>query len=54
MGFDDTDDDIDSAAPFGLGGFQHLEGFADAGRCAQENLQPPARFLRRLLKQGVG
>jgi hypothetical protein len=35
---DDGDDDIDPFTLSPLSGLQHLVGFSDTGRCAQENL----------------
>ena len=51
---DDADDDIHTLAPLGLGGEQHLIGLADAGRGAEENLQPAAAFMLRRRQQRFG
>ena len=54
MGLDDADDDIVAVFRLGAGGLQHLVGLADAGRGADEDLQPagtsflaPGRFEQR-------
>ena len=48
MRFDNADYDI-LALRQQVGAFtQHFKCFADAGRCAKKNLQPPACFLARL------
>ena len=52
MGLDDADDDIDAFTPLGLGGGQHFEGLADAGRGAEKDLQPSATSC--CLQQGLG
>ena len=51
VGFDNTDDDIDPLAPLGLRRLQHLVGLADAGRGAEENLEPAAALLARGVEQ---
>lgn len=54
MRLDHPDHDIGSSAaprrPFG----QHLIGFAHARRGAEENLQPPARFLLGKREERIG
>ena len=48
MGLDHADHDVHAVALAGLGREQHLVGLADAGRGAEEDLQPPAPVpLRR-------
>ena len=53
VGLGHADDDVDPLAALGLGRGQHLVGLADARRCPQEDLQPAAGFLGRLLQQGL-
>ena len=45
MGLDDADDDIVAVLLSGAGLLQHLVGLADAGRGADENLEPAGRAL---------
>ena len=40
MGLDDADDDIDAGLQLGVRALQHLVGLADAGRGADEDLEP--------------
>ncbi len=54
MRLDDTDGDIGALAPLGLRRFQHLEGLADPGRRAQEDLQLAAALARNGLEQRLG
>ena len=51
VGFDDTNNDIDPLAPLRLRRKQHLVGLADAGRCAEKNLEAPAAFLLGRVEQ---
>ena len=45
VGFDDADDDIVAVLLSGAGLLQHLVGLADAGRGADENLEPAGAAL---------
>ena len=54
MGLDNADDDIDAGFPPSVRALKHLIGFADTGRGADEDLQPPglAALAPGRLKQG--
>ena len=54
VGLHDADDDIDAFLEARACGREHLEGLADAGRGAEEELQPAARALLRGCQQSVG
>ena len=54
MGLDDTDDDIGAFGARGLRRGQHLVRLADAGRGAEEDLQPPLLLSLRLAEQRFG
>ena len=51
MGLNHANDDIDTVASPGLSRQQHLVGLADAGCCAEKDLQAPAPFLLRRSEQ---
>ena len=54
VGLDDADHDVDAFLRRARVRRQHLVGLADAGRGAEEDLQPAARLLLRGLQQRVG
>jgi len=54
MGFDDADHDVPPGELRGLRLGQHLEGLADAGGCAEKDLETARRLAPRRLEQGVG
>ncbi len=45
VGFDDADDDVGAGLLPGVGALQHLVGLADAGRGANEDLEPARMAL---------
>ncbi len=45
MGLDEANDHVDSRLELGVGAREHLIGFADAGRRADEDLQLPGRTV---------
>ena len=54
MGLDDAHHDVDAVELAALRRGQHLVGLADAGRGAEEDLQPPAAFVPHLGQKGLG
>ena len=54
VGLDDADHDVDAVFPLGLRRDQHLVGLADAGRGAEEDLQPAAGLAQRFLEERIG
>ncbi|MNZ89241.1 hypothetical protein D3C78_1081520 [compost metagenome] len=54
MGFNDADDGIHTIRQLRPAGHQHFIGLADAGRCAQKNLQPAPRLAPGVFQQRIG
>ena len=54
VGLHDADDDIDTFLEARACGGEHLVGLADAGRGAEEQLQPTAHTLLRGCQKSVG